>query len=193
MFTPTLPIVTERLELRQARPEDLDLWAALDSDPDVVRYLYNDVLPRERSAERLAAAIPRVAFAMEHDVAQLVVVRRDTGEAIGNVLLVWTSEVHRSGEIGWVLAPAHTGYGFATEAARALLALGFDGLGLHRIVARADARNRASVRVMERLGMRLEAHLVENEWVKGEWTDEVVAAMLEDEWRAGVAPVRGPA
>jgi RimJ/RimL family protein N-acetyltransferase len=65
-----------------------------------------------------------------------------------------------------------------------LLRLGFTDYGLHRIIGRLDARNTASARVLERLGMRREAHFVENEIVKGEWTDEVVYAMLEDEWRS---------
>jgi RimJ/RimL family protein N-acetyltransferase len=64
-----------------------------------------------------------------------------------------------------------------------MLRLGFDGLGLHRIVGRCDGRNTPSTRLLERLGMRREAHLVQNELVKGEWTDEVVYAMLESEWR----------
>ena len=185
MTAPALPIRTDRLELRQLQPDDLDAWAALEGDPDVVRYLYIDVQTRSQSAERLAAAIPQVSLDTEHDTLQLAVCRRDTGEMVGHVLLARTSRLHRSGEVGWVIAPGHAGQGFATEAARALLGVGF-GLGLHRIVARADARNAASIRVMERLGMRLEAHLVENEWVKDEWTDEVIAAILEDEWRAGV-------
>ncbi len=61
--------------------------------------------------------------------------------------------------------------------------MGFQTLGLHRIVARCDARNVASARVMERLGMRREALLVENEMVKDEWTDELVYALLDREWR----------
>ena len=65
-----------------------------------------------------------------------------------------------------------------------MLRIGFEELGLHRIAGRLDARNEASARVLERLGMRREAHLVENEFVKGEWTDELVYAMLEQEWRA---------
>jgi len=68
-----------------------------------------------------------------------------------------------------------------------MLRLGFEGLGLHRITGRLDGRNAASARVLERLGMRREAHLVENELVKGEWTDEVVYAMLDREWRAAQA------
>ncbi len=190
MPAPALPIRTDRLELRQLQAMDLDVWAALEADPDVVRYLYIDVQTRRQSADRLAAAIPRVSIDTEHDALQLAVVRRDTGVMVGHVLLAWTSRVHRSGEVGWVIAPGHAGQGFATEAARALLHVGFELLGLHRIVARADARNAASVAVMRRLGMRVEAHLIENEWVKGEWTDEVIAAMLEDEWRAG-APRAG--
>ena len=69
--------------------------------------------------------------------------------------------------------------------------MGFQTLGLHRIVARCDARNDASARVMERLGMRREAHLVENEMVKGEWTDELVYALLDREWRAREAEPAG--
>jgi RimJ/RimL family protein N-acetyltransferase len=71
-----------------------------------------------------------------------------------------------------------------TEAADAMLALGFDGLGLHRITARTDARNAASHAVLRRLGMRQEAVLRENEWFKGEWTDEIDFAILESEWRS---------
>ncbi len=63
-----------------------------------------------------------------------------------------------------------------------MLRLGFDDLGLHRIIGRCDARNTASARLMERLGMRREAHFRENEWFKGEWGDELIYAMLDREW-----------
>jgi RimJ/RimL family protein N-acetyltransferase len=69
-----------------------------------------------------------------------------------------------------------------TEAAHAVLHLAFDQLGLHRVIARVDARNDASLRLADRLGMRREAHLVSNEWFKGAWSDEVDLALLEDEW-----------
>ena len=106
------------------------------------------------------------------------------GRVIGDLTLAWTSAEHRSGELGWVLDPAHQGRGYATEAVAALLPLAFDGLGLHRVVARVDARNTASAGVARRLGMRQEAHLVENEWFKGEWTDELDFALLASEWRS---------
>jgi RimJ/RimL family protein N-acetyltransferase len=84
--------------------------------------------------------------------------------------------------------PAHQRKGYATEAARPLLDFGFGTGGWHRVVGRTEARNIASARVLEKLGMRREAHFVENEWVKGEWQSELVYAILADEWavrRAG--------
>jgi RimJ/RimL family protein N-acetyltransferase len=107
---------------------------------------------------------------------------------VGDCVLFWHSEEHAQGEIGYVLNPAHHGRGLATEAATALLRLGFEGLGMHRITGRLDARNTASARVLERIGMRREAHLVENEFVKGEWTDELIYAMLRAEWEARQPP-----
>jgi RimJ/RimL family protein N-acetyltransferase len=58
---------------------------------------------------------------------------------------------------------------------------------MHRVIGRLEARNDASARLLEKLGMRREAHLVENEWVKGEWQSELVYAILAEEWRASVA------
>jgi RimJ/RimL family protein N-acetyltransferase len=118
-------------------------------------------------------------------VLSLAVVEKQTGTLVGDVVLFWHSAEHRGGEIGYVINPDHTGRGYATEAARALLALAFDGLDLHRVVGRIDSRNTPSAAVLRRLGMRQEAVLVENEWFKGEWTTEIDFAILAAEWRAG--------
>jgi RimJ/RimL family protein N-acetyltransferase len=115
-----------------------------------------------------------LALAMEH---------RESGVVIGQMLLFLRSLEHRQGEIGFVLHPEYHHQGLASEGAREVFRLAFQGLGLHRVCGRCDGRNRASVALMERLGMRREAHLVQNEWVKGEWNDEIVCAILEDEWR----------
>jgi RimJ/RimL family protein N-acetyltransferase len=110
--------------------------------------------------------------------------RVDTGELVGDISLWVTSAEHRGGEIGWLLHPGHGGRGFATEAAHGALHLAFDRLGLHRVIARVDARNTSSLALCGRLGMRREALLRENEWFKGEWTDEVDHALLESDWAA---------
>jgi len=94
------------------------------------------------------------------------------------------SERDRTAEIGFILDPRHQGKGFATEAARGLLDWVFTTAGFHRVIGRTEARNAASARVLEKLGMRLEAHFVENEWVKGEWQSELVYAVLDREWTA---------
>lgn len=184
MLRPDYPIVTERLRLRPHRESDLEALHGIRSLPEVARYLYWDVQTPEQVRAVLAERLRQAAIAEEGDKLVLAVERLDTGTLIGNVTLVWISREHRQGETGFVLHPAHHGYGFAREAAEVMLRLGFEGLDLHRIVGRCDGRNTASMRVMEKLGMRREAHLRENEIVKGEWTDEVVYAMLSAEWRS---------
>ena len=100
-------------------------------------------------------------------------------------MLAWTSAENATGEIGYVFDPRHAGHGYATEAARALLRLGFAELGLHRIIAWVDARNEASAAVLRRLGLRQEAHFVQSDRFKGEWRDELQFAILASEWTAG--------
>ena len=88
------------------------------------------------------------------------------------------------GEIGWTILPQHAGRGFATEAAREVLRLGFEHYGLRRVVANLDARNDRSAALCERLGMRRETHRLGDFWSKGTWTDSYEYALLADEWRA---------
>ena len=189
MLRTLFPIETERLRLRPVEHGDLDDLLPIHSHPDVVRYLYWEVRSREELAAVLAGKIERAALEKPGDAVDVAVRLRDGGRLVGTVSLGWSDSEHRQGEIGYILNPAHAGRGYATEAARAMLRVGFEVLGLHRIAGRLDARNTASARVLERLGMRREALLRENEHVKGEWTDELVYAMLEDEWlrRAGDA------
>ena len=99
-------------------------------------------------------------------------------------MLHWQSALHRNGEVGYVFHPGRSGRGYATEAVHHLLRLAFEDLGLRRVVARVDAENEASARLCRRLGMRLEARLVENEWFKERWSDELDFALLDREWEA---------
>ncbi|HEU4792335.1 MAG TPA: GNAT family protein, partial [Nitrolancea sp.] len=88
----------------------------------------------------------------------------------------------READIGYELDSRFWGHGYATEAVRALLAFGFEQLGLHRIWAHCLAENVASIRLLERIGMRREGHLRENEWQQGHWHDTLIYAMLAQEW-----------
>jgi RimJ/RimL family protein N-acetyltransferase len=177
------PLRTERLVLRGLEPDDADALHAYRSLPDVARYVPFEPMGRSRIVERLAGPWSRRRATEEDGFLVVGFERIDTGELIGDLTLMLMSAEHRGGEIGWLLHPGHGGHGYATEAARAGLGRLFDA-GLHRVVARVDARNGPSLRVCERLGMRREATLIENEWFKGEWTDEVDYALLEHEWAA---------
>lgn len=180
---PEYSIVTDRLLLRPIAPSDAVAMHAYKSDPDAVRYVPYPPLNLADVEQRIATTWANTRFAAEGDAVCLAVEERDTGSLIGDVVLFWRSETDRSGEVGYIFDPRAAGRGYATEAVRALLALGFDGLGLHRIVARMDERNTSSARVAERLGFRREARLVESEWFKGEWTTLLVYALLQHEWR----------
>jgi RimJ/RimL family protein N-acetyltransferase len=88
-----------------------------------------------------------------------------------------------AGRDRYIVPPEYQHNGYATEATAPLLRIAFEALGLHRVVGRVEARHAASARVLEKLGMRREAHLLENEFVKGEWQSELVYAILDREWR----------
>jgi RimJ/RimL family protein N-acetyltransferase len=89
--------------------------------------------------------------------------------------------LYHEAEIGYELAPDEWGHGYATEAAREIVRFGFDELGLHRITAWTVADNTASVRVLEKIGMRLEGRLRDKEYYKGRYWDVLMYAMLNDE------------
>ncbi|GLW16653.1 N-acetyltransferase [Streptomyces sp. NBRC 13847] len=183
-YTPDYPIRTARLDLRPVTHDDLAAIHAYQRLPEVCRYLYWGPFDEAGSRASVAAKAARTTLRASGDVLQFAVVVRASGVLVGDVTFVWKSREHRQGGIGYVFHPDHAGRGYATEASRALLRLGFEELGLHRVQAELDGRNTASARVLERLGMRREGHLRENEFLDGEWADEVVYAMLAREWRA---------
>jgi RimJ/RimL family protein N-acetyltransferase len=185
-------LATPRLLLRPFREGDADDLYAYRSRPDVVRHLYFDTSTYDEVCGVVERRSTMNRLGTEGDVLVLAVEEQATGRLVGDVSLTWTSAAHRQGELGFVFHPDVHGRGYAREAATAVLDLAFDRAGLHRVYGRADARNEPSARLMQRLGMRLEAHLRENEIFKGEWGDEVVYAVLAREWagrREGAAPV----
>lgn len=184
MFQPEYPIRTERLLLRPFAASDTEALYAYERLPEVHRYLYTEPRSWSEVETMVAERQGRTALIEPGQAINLVVVLAQTGELAGDCMLFWRSEEHQQGEVGYVFNPAYHGRGLATETVGALLRLGFEGLRLHRITGQLDARNTVSARVLERCGLRREAHLVENEFVKGEWTDELIYAVLRREWQA---------
>jgi RimJ/RimL family protein N-acetyltransferase len=182
--TYALPIETERLTLRRYLESDYDDLLKLQSNDDVARFLlYDAQTPEQVRDVTLPRRLAEVPMDTDGQALTLAVILRETGQHVGEVSLFVQGAAHRGGEIGFVFHPEFHGRGFAAEASRELLRLGFEVFGMHRIIGRLDARNTNSANLLKRLGMRQEAHFVSNEFIKGEWTDELVFAMLADEWK----------
>jgi RimJ/RimL family protein N-acetyltransferase len=182
VYTVDAAIETERLRLRPFRESDLDDLHAIRSRPEVVRYLYGEARSREEVEVMLAERLTQTSLREDDDALVLAVERHDDSRVIGDVGLWLRSAEHGQGEIGFAFHPDAQGQGYAREAATALLGVAFGEVGLHRVFGRTDGRNAASAGLMRRLGMRQEAHFRENEFFKGAWGDELVFALLEDEW-----------
>ena len=177
------PIETERMMLRPFDEDDRGAVLAMQSSPEVARYLYWGPRTEAEARDVLRKKVAACAIHADGDPLSLAGILKTTGEIVADVVLQLVSREHRIGEIGYIIPPEHQGHGYATEATAPLLRIAFEDLGLHRVVGRVEARNVGSACVLEKLGMRREAHLVENEWVKGEWQSELVYAMLDREWR----------
>jgi len=184
IVAPDWPVETGRLTLRPFVEDDFDAMHAMRSDEEVARYLYGEKLSPDETRSLLAVKIAGASWAHEGDWLTAAAVERASGVTVGDVSMRWVSERDRTAEVGFVFDPRQQGKGFATEAAHALVDWVFTSAGFHRVIGRTEARNVASARVLEKLGMRLEAQFVENEWVKGEWQSEHVYAVLDREWAA---------
>jgi len=183
-----LPVLTERLRLRAYREDDLENIFRLRSNPEVVAMLYGGPMTREEAPEALAQHMAPPCLEADGDELKIAVERRADGAYLGNLKLQLLSREHLQGEIGYVFDPRQQGRGYALEAARKALELGFAHFGLHRISAHCDVRNIASWKLMEKLGMRREAHYREKEFFKGAWAEDYVYAILEREWAGRADP-----
>lgn len=194
-------MVTARLRLRPLTTADVAALLTYRGRADICRYLPFAPMTRAVLLSRLAGDFARTEITepgqsltlgvelagveqtgVDQAGVELAGVEQ-AGPLVGDVVLFLHNAEHRAGEVGYVFAPQFHGQGYATEAVAALLDLAFSGLGLHRVVARLDARNEASARLAERLGLRREAHFVRNEMFKGEWTDELVYAIRAEQWQ----------
>lgn len=174
---------TARLLLRPMTDDDVDDIHAYQSRPDVCRYLPFEPRTRDEVAEKVAKYSAALALNGDGDFWQLAIERASApGRVIGDLYFTISSTANATGEIGWTLHPDFTGRGYMTEAAGAILEVAFANLRLHRVRAGFDPRNDASIALCKRLGMREEAHFVEDLWFKGEWSDTGIYAILDREW-----------
>ena len=177
------PLTTDRLILRPFTSADFPAYAAYHRLKDVYRYLYASP-PEDDALQAQFADAMDAKLVSDGDVFRLAVTLADNGCLVGEVLLKLASRSAAQGEIGYIFNPSWAGRGFAAEAVAALVRIGFEEVALHRIFARLDTANAGSVALVERLGFRREAHLIENDRFDGAWGDEFIYAMLRREWAA---------
>jgi RimJ/RimL family protein N-acetyltransferase len=179
-----VPIETGRLILRFNEPDDLDdVFAFLGSD-EATRWIDFETRTREEVRALLERRKEKRQIEKDRDRIALAVVERESGRVIGDIYFAVTSLESKQAEIGYIFNPDFHGKGYATEACKAVLRMAFETYNLHRVSAECDVLNPPSFKLMERLGMRREAHFLENMWFKGQWSDSYVYAILADEWKA---------
>jgi [ribosomal protein S5]-alanine N-acetyltransferase len=175
---------TSRLTLRPVSETDLaDLFHA-NSDPEVTRYL---PYPPWQSMDDANAWYERTKTRHADKVAAQFAIRIDeqndaVARTIGNALLFQFDTQHDVAEIGYVIARAHWGRGYATEAMRPLIGYAFDALGVHRLEAKLDPRNLASANVLVKLGFEHEGTSRENWLDHNGRSDTAYYGLLRREW-----------
>jgi RimJ/RimL family protein N-acetyltransferase len=164
------------------RDTDVEAVHAYQSRADVCRYLPYEPRTREEVAAKIAKHAAGLRLAGDGDY--LILAVELEGQVIGDTYFSLTSVANATAEIGWVLHPDYEHRGYMKEAAGAILDLAFGTLRLHRVFARLDPRNEASGALCRRLGMREEAHLIEDTWFRGAWADTSIYGILDREWQS---------
>ncbi|HHT44259.1 MAG TPA: GNAT family N-acetyltransferase [Fastidiosipila sp.] len=165
---------TKRLTLRPFSAQDFADACEIFEDDLTCRYLLHDPW---RPDNRERAFAEKLQQNMLTQLGKLSLACLLESKMIGE-LVFWYTGMRQTVEIGFVFNRAFAGQGYASEAARALVEWLFEKEDVHRIQANLDARNIASSRVCERIGMRREAHFLKDFWNKDEWTDSFVYGML---------------
>lgn len=175
-------IETPRLILRDFVPGDWKAVHEYASDPQVVRYVPwgPNTVPQTKSFIRMARKWDREKPRKQYDLA---IVLRSENRLIGAIGIQIQSAIHRKAYLGYCLNRKYWGKGYATEAAKSLVEFGFSRLRLHRICATCNARNKASARVLIKVGMRREGHFHKDVFEKGSWRDTYHFAVLEKKGR----------
>src|SRR5687767_2931206 len=167
-MTYELPLTLDELTLRRIGPIDADDLNSIYSRIEVAQYEFWNPWTAEQIENHICTqaeirvgdpGVPLVLGVVLHPVQKL----------IGECQITINSIDDKQAEIGFTFNPDYGGRGYATRAVNACLGFAFSALGMHRVMAAVDVRNERSWRLMERLGMRREAHFIHDCFIKGEW------------------------
>ncbi|PKO19255.1 MAG: GNAT family N-acetyltransferase [Chloroflexi bacterium HGW-Chloroflexi-10] len=183
-----LNLETPRLILRSFQMTDVDVFAAYRSDPEIAEYQGWEAPYSRAQAVLFIEEMNKIRPGTPGEWYQLAITLKEDGRMLGDCAFYVMAEDERQAEIGFTLAKENHGKGFATEAVTRLLAYLFEDLNLHRVRAICDVENTDSFKVMERVGMRREAHFIEHLWYKNRWSSEYWFAILQSEWNQRAKP-----
>ncbi len=171
---------TQRLILRPIAPEDKNEVFQYRRDP--VANQYQDWIPN--TVEEVAAFIAKVSKEIKVPGTwfQFVIIEKETQQIIGDIGIHFIDKELKQSEIGCTLNKDFQNRGFAGEAIRKVIDYLFRELKQHRIIASIDPNNNSSIKLLESIGFRKEAHFVESLWIHGKWVDDLIYAMIEKDW-----------
>ncbi len=175
---------TQRLTLRKFQEFDVEAFFAYRPDPKVAAYQgegwLNYTLDKAKAFVRkqidFEPGIPGTWF-------QIAIELKESGELIGDLGVYTLPQDAKQVEIGFTLNPSYQNKGYGLEAVKCLIGYLFRSLDMHRVIAVVDVRNKPSIGLIEKIGMRKEGHFIKNCWDKGEYTDEYSFALLNEEWQ----------
>lgn len=171
-------INTQRLIIRLANPDDAEAIYSYRSDR--VENKYQGWVPE--SVDEVRDYIQDMPSTLDvADVCFQFAIIND-GMLIGDMGIIFSGHEKMQAEIGCTLNKKFQNKGYATEALKGMVDYLFNTLNKHRVIASIDPRNMASIKLIERLGFRKEAHFKESYYLRGEWVDDIIYAMLKREW-----------
>ena len=176
-----LPLESARLNLRRFRESDLEPFHTYRSDPDVGKYQGWSALTLDEARQFIETQDEHMPGALGVG-AQIAIELKASGEMVGDVFLNTPADEPDHAQFGYTLGREHQGKGVATEAVETLLDYVFGPLDKHRATALTFADNARSVALLERIGMRREAHHLQSSRLDGAWVDDYVYAMLQSDW-----------
>lgn len=177
------PLDTPQLRLRPFERRDVDAVARYHVLPGVQRYLVRPCRDASEAAAALEAMRLQVALQRPGDTLTLAMVRKGDERVIGHVSLTWSDATASQAELRFAIDPAQSGQGYLGQALTAMLDLAIDSFRIHRVFVRCDGRSHHTAALMQKLGLRLEAHYREHALFRGEWDEELHFAILDREWR----------
>lgn len=174
-------VSTDRLILRCVRLSDAESILKYRSNPEIYEYqnwkpqMLQDVEDYINRKISKVSNIPNTWY-------QLGIILKETNKLVGDIGIHFMDTDNLQVEIGFTLSLEYQGKGYAKEAVVGVINYLFNNLYKHRIIASVDPRNVKSIALLERIGMKIEAHFKKSIWFNGEWADDVVYAVLEEEW-----------